>query len=244
MSKKEKLALLNSDKEQEKRMLEDERIRAEEDAINKGDDVAAVIKMPKYETDKRLKVDREVNPPNESLYIGLGWDEDRTTQRRHYRQYYTDELEFVKSIFPRPSPFNSIVIKKGQSRGLDSSGVAGFFSNLFKTFKKDESGVASSEKVVGYFKGIIEVESKSDRENYQRTKKKLLDELIKHIKDYTRKESPDGREMNVDIDSLADTEERRKFDLELRRYNLGYMNITKLLTDLNSDEILKQRLLA
>lgn len=85
MSKKEKMALLNADKEQEKRMLEDERVRAEEDAINKGDDVAAVIKMPKYEQDKRLKVDREVNPPNEALYIGLGWDEDRTTQRRHYR---------------------------------------------------------------------------------------------------------------------------------------------------------------
>ena len=73
------------------------------------------------------------------------------------------------------------MIKKGQSRGLDSSGVAGFFSNLFKTFKKDESGVASSEKVVGYFKGIIQVQSKTDKERYEKTKEKLIAELIKNV---------------------------------------------------------------
>lgn len=60
-------------------MINDDRLRAEEDAIKKGDCVASVIKMPMYETDRRLKVDREVNAPSESLYIGLGWDEDRTT---------------------------------------------------------------------------------------------------------------------------------------------------------------------
>jgi len=33
--------------------------------------------MPKYKEDKRLKVDREFDPPPSNLYIGLGWDEDR-----------------------------------------------------------------------------------------------------------------------------------------------------------------------
>jgi hypothetical protein len=47
------------------------------------------------------------------LYIGLGWDEDRTTKRRHYRKYYGDELENVKDIFPTPSPFNTFEIKRG-----------------------------------------------------------------------------------------------------------------------------------
>jgi hypothetical protein len=43
---------------------------------------------------------------------------------------------------------------------LGSGGIGGFFSNLFKTFKKDASGQDSSEKIVGYFKGVIEVETK------------------------------------------------------------------------------------
>ena len=41
--------MLEQDKEQNKRMQEEERIRAEEEAIKKGDDVAATIKMPHYE---------------------------------------------------------------------------------------------------------------------------------------------------------------------------------------------------
>ena len=58
----------------------------------------------------------------------------------HYRQYFNDELENVTSIFETPSPFKTYEIKKGQSRGLDSGGIGGFFTNLFKTKKKDESG--------------------------------------------------------------------------------------------------------
>jgi hypothetical protein len=57
--------------------------------------------MPQFTVDNRLKVDREINMPHKSMYIGLGWDEDRNTKRKHYRQYYTDELEFVKEIFPQ-----------------------------------------------------------------------------------------------------------------------------------------------
>lgn len=56
--------------------------------------------MPKYAKDERLKVDREVNPPPSALYIPLGWDEDSTTKRKHYRLYYNDELENNTEIFP------------------------------------------------------------------------------------------------------------------------------------------------
>jgi hypothetical protein len=45
-------------------------------------------------------IDREVNPPPESLYIPLGWDEDQNTKRKHYRLFYNDELENDTSIFP------------------------------------------------------------------------------------------------------------------------------------------------
>ena len=56
--------------------------------------------MPLYETDPRLKVDREVNPPPQELFMGLGWDENRETKRRHYRHFYSDEVEYGKEIMP------------------------------------------------------------------------------------------------------------------------------------------------
>lgn len=56
--------------------------------------------MPKYKLDERLKVDREVDPPPGAIYMGLGWDEDHNTKRKHYRQYYQDELENIPEIFP------------------------------------------------------------------------------------------------------------------------------------------------
>ena len=132
--------------------------------------------MPKYKLDKRLKVDREDMEfkPSVDTYIGLGWDEDATTLRKHYRQYYNDELENIKEIFPVKSPFHSIELKKGQSRGISK----GLFSSLLKKKKKDESGQDSSEKVVGIFKGIVEVESRDDRRNYDILKAKLVDNLL------------------------------------------------------------------
>ena len=67
-----------------KREVLDERIRAKENM--KGDDFSSIIIMPKYITDPRLKVDRESYPePPKELYIGLGWDEDKETKRKHYR---------------------------------------------------------------------------------------------------------------------------------------------------------------
>ena len=68
----------------------------------------------------------------------------------------------MKEIFPKPSPFNTFNLKKGQSRGLSGGG----FMSLFKKTKKDESGQVSDEKVVGIFKAIIEVKSKKDEQEY------------------------------------------------------------------------------
>jgi hypothetical protein len=39
---------------------------------------------------------------------------------------------------------------------------------MFKTKKKDESGQESTEQIVGFFKGLIEIESKEDKINYKR----------------------------------------------------------------------------
>jgi hypothetical protein len=94
MNKNQLKAQLKEASEIEKRIKEDERLRAQE-MLNQagGEDSTKTIIMPKYALDPRLKVDREINPPPESLYIPLGWDEDSKTERKHYRLYYDDELE-------------------------------------------------------------------------------------------------------------------------------------------------------
>jgi len=150
----------------EKRILEDDRIRALEDLNRQGNKGNQTILMPQYKKDERLKVDREFDIPPKTLFIGLGWDEDATTKRKHYRKYFADELENDKEIFPNPSPFQSYGLKRGQSRGNGDS----LFS-FSKTSKKDASGEASTEQIVGKFKGIIQVQTTEDKEEYNAHKK-------------------------------------------------------------------------
>ena len=67
--------------------------------------------------DERLKVEKEVNPPPETLFLGLGCDETPTSKTRHYRRFYPSELETVTEVMPVPSPFDTFDLRKGQSRG-------------------------------------------------------------------------------------------------------------------------------
>lgn len=62
--------------------------------------------MPQYAHDDHMDVDREVNIPPVEMFIGLGWDEDKETKRKHYRRFYPDELENVKEVLPVATPFN------------------------------------------------------------------------------------------------------------------------------------------
>ena len=89
--------------------------------------------MPKYERDTTLEIDRECDKPPAALFIGLGWDEDRTTKRRHYRRFYPKELERVKDVLPQETPFNQYDLKRGQARGAKK----GLFASKAKT---DASG--------------------------------------------------------------------------------------------------------
>ena len=112
-------------------------------------------------------------PPPKAMFMPLGWDEDRDTKRKHYRQFFNDELELVTDIFPSVSPFNTYDLKRGQTRGLKQGGL---FS-MFKRQKKDDSGQVSTLQCVGKFKGIIEIESQKDKEKYQQEKGQLIREL-------------------------------------------------------------------
>ena len=170
-----------------------------------GNDAFSIVIKPQYRKDPRLKVDREHNHPSSKLYLGLGWDEDSATQRKHYRKFFTDELENIEEIFPKKSPFHTIELKRGQSRGLPK-GL--FASMLKKAQKKDASGQDSNEKVVGYFKGIVEVESRHDRYDYDQKKAQLVTELIDKVNQISLKEH--NEELKIDVDKIENPQERKR----------------------------------
>ena len=137
--------LLERDKEESEKAMrdtEDQRAKAEEEC-----DENANITWPKYEFDDVLAVDREVDIPPKELFLGLGWDEDSTTKRRHYRRYYNRELEKQKDVLPNESPFNQYDLKRGQSRGAKKS--------FFGTQKQDASGQVDTTQITGRFKAVI-----------------------------------------------------------------------------------------
>lgn len=109
-SKKEMLAKWAEETEREKDLYKEERIRVENREM---DEAAQMVIMPKYKLDARLKVEKETNPPPPELFMPLGWDENKDSKRKHYRQFYRDELENIREIFPKESPFNKFYLKRG-----------------------------------------------------------------------------------------------------------------------------------
>lgn len=99
---KQELLKLQEHKVASRRLQADEERKKAEANFENCDNVI----MPKYKLDEKMCVDREYDCPPEQMFIGLGWDEDATTDRRHYRRFYPDELENCTDILPIPSPFN------------------------------------------------------------------------------------------------------------------------------------------
>ena len=118
--------------------------------------------MPKYEEDPLLNVWREKEAPDSNLFIGLGYDKDKDSKQKHYRKFYPEELEKVKEVLPNESPFNSYQIKRGQTRGAKVS----FWKRITNDYTTDESGQVKTEKFVGKFKAVIEVEARDARKKY------------------------------------------------------------------------------
>lgn len=124
------------------RLKDDERKReAAEWVKSAGQQSAHNVIAPRYERDNILNIDREVEGPPDKLFMGLGWDEDSTTNRKHYRRFYPYPLEKVKELMPKESPFQSIDIKRGQTRGAKAS----LWSVLTNQVKQDASGSVSTE---------------------------------------------------------------------------------------------------
>ena len=67
-----------------------------------------------YKDDARLGVKVEYNQPPNNLFEPLGWDrEPGVSREKHYRRFYTQELENVVSCMKQPSDFNQYKLKKG-----------------------------------------------------------------------------------------------------------------------------------
>lgn len=183
-------------RDRDKQIREDERIRKIEELNNKKtsqDYSMKIVVMPHYYKDTALSVLKEKDEMPEELFLPLGYDEDEdivefkkgetdivptgTVKRKHYRHFYQQELEDVDEIFQRKRPFNTIELKRGQTRGLERGG----FFNLFRNQKLDASGQLSTEKIVGFFKGVIDVESIEAKSKYRQLKDYLLSEIIKRI---------------------------------------------------------------
>ena len=120
-----------------KRELEDQRLRDIEEMKQSGQkQLHKNIVLPKYDKDERLNIEREVDPPPASIFIGLGYNQKREDNKKHYRRYYPDELENVKEIMPK-KPFHEDPVMRGQQRGLSK----GFLGSLFGAKENtDETG--------------------------------------------------------------------------------------------------------
>lgn len=123
--------------------------------------VNKIVIQPIYKLDERLKVQVETVEPPANLFEGVGWDRiPNETHERHYRRFYTTELENCKELMSNPSDFNQYSLTKGQVRGASSSLLKGLFSSSKKV--DSESGEVSTSEKVGLFKGLITVSRASE----------------------------------------------------------------------------------
>lgn len=223
--------------EKAKRDADDERKREMEEFRSTGASAAANIIWPQYERDTTLECDREIKKPPESQFIGLGWDEDATTQRRHYRRFYPDELENIKDVLAISSPFQTYNIMRGQSRGAKAS----FWASLMNEVKEDESGQVSTMELMGKFKAVIEVEVKEEKEEYFLEKEELFRKLQQALKALA--ESRQITDFKLDLDKLETIEGREEIEDEMEPLGIRHLRITKVLADIQSDVILQKLLL-
>lgn len=119
----------------------------------------------------------------------------------------------MKELIPKPTPFNSYEIVRGQTRGAKVNA----WKRVTGNFATDQSGNVSTEKRVGKFKAVIEVESRKARKEYLAEKNKLLGELVEGLKALAR--NRDIKDFNLDL-HLLETQEGR-FELKNRLEPLG-----------------------
>jgi hypothetical protein len=193
------------------------------------------ILRPTYRLDEMLNVMREITKPPESLYIPLGYDEHPEDNRKHYRRYYPDELENIKELMPNPTPFDTFMLKKGQTRGAGKS----FWP--FSSKKEDDSGAVSTEQIVGKFKCLIDIESEREKKEHKELREQKLHDLKTKLNTLSLKKR--GQPIEFNLDKLDSQEGRMKFRLQMEQLGVAHLNITKHLSNMQTGDTLKRLLL-
>ena len=196
--------------------------------------------MPRYEKDERLKIQREVHVPPESLFMAIGYDGAVTDQapvagNRHYRKYYMDELENNREIF-KHSPFYKTPVMRGQERGLK----AGLFDKLLG-IGKTEQGSLSSLKEVGWFKGHVSVYNEAERETQAGQKASKLASIVKLLQDVHTKKY--GEPLRIDPRNLflQSADSKNKFKRRLIDMEVHSEELMRLLVEAGQEQqLLKQ----
>ena len=149
-----------------------------------------------------MAIDREIDHPPSAVFLPLGWDEDATTLRKHYRRFYPKELERTEEVLPVPSPFQSYDILKGQTRGAK----AGFWASLTNNVKTDDSGEVSTVQKMGKFKAVIEVEGREDKKAYLIKKAELIQSIKTNLRQLA--DNRGMKEFILDLNLLESLEGR------------------------------------
>ena len=129
----------------------------------------------------------------------VGFNQQPSDGTKHYRKYYKRELEKGTEMMPK-LPFDEFEIKRGQSRGNKAS----LFS--FSRPKTDETGNISTVKVVGKFKGKINMLNHEVLENFETVQAERLDLVIKMMREVYFLRT--NEELDFDMEKLKTPEQR------------------------------------
>ena len=81
----------------------------------------------------------------------------------------------------------------------------------------------------------MEIQAKDGGGDYKGERARLSEELVELVKEIAKQ---DGEELDISLEQLASAMECRKLEIHLRQLHLGYLDITRHLRRLHSDEIL------
>lgn len=139
----------------------------------------------------------------------------------HYRKYYKNDLENVKSIFdPKKPIFDKYEVKRGASRGVSGG--------LFGRKKQDAVGENTDEKVVGRFKGMVEVYNQDTRAQEKKDAKQLSMQIFDKIKQIWIKKN-DGKPFDFKLNDLADPKKAEELWKDLKKAHINVEPIKQLI---------------
>lgn len=247
MSKKELRNEIKKIDEELSKIKENDKIREEEEfARNSGSDFRIVL-MPQYETDTKLKIDREIKIPPPALYKDLGWDENKETKRKHYRYIVHQELELDTDYMEEPSPFKKFDLHRGQSRGLENDN--GLFS-FFGTSDVDASGAVTDDQTVGYFKGLVTLDNtESTKDDFDQLRV-LAADMMQKVKDLHKKlcdekklTGDNAKPLDFSMEKLTDAQEKNKLKRMFRAMGIDTLFILQVLAAVSEGDRIQRQLM-